>query len=366
MRSSVRRMSSLTTYAGASAKLAAMSSNLLKKEDYEALMTKASVPEVARYLQETPMYSEALKGVDVEQIHRRDLEIILKADLIKDIKKFVAFMVTLDKTFVRCLFTRYEIENLKLAIRNALIEAEAKRTIEYLKSKFYDLGEWATIDPIKVALSSSREEILDNLEKTPYYEVIRNIFASYRGPRKNIMGIIENALDSWFFPRFLESAKKLGNKDYKVARRMIGVRADLINLEWIVRVKKFYTLRSEEIYNSLIPVYFKLNTNYLHQLCDAKDVKEVLDMGINGPYEEVFRNLKDDDLLPHGITENVRRFLYKEAERALSSFSNFSIASFFHYFYLKEYEIMDIISLIEGVRYKIKPNEMKKYLIRVI
>lgn len=356
--------SNLMAFSGVSAKLAAMSRNLLKKEDYEALMMETSVPGVAIYLQKTPMYSEALKGVEIEQLHRRDIEIILKADYIKDIEKFVTFMVTLDKSIVKCLFMRHEIENLKLAIRNALIEVEAKKTVQYLESKFYNLGNRALIDPIKVALSSGREEILNNLEDSPYYGVIRNVFVSHMEPDMNVIGVIENALDKWFLPKFLESMKKMGPKNYIIGKRMIGQRVDLINLEWIVRVKKFYTLRPEEIYNSIIPVYFRLNTEYLRQLCEARDVKECLNMIMKGPYGEDFESLSDDEELPHRITERVRRLVYREAKRSLLVFGSFSIASFFHYFYLKEYEIMDIISIIEGVRYKIKPDEIKNYLIR--
>ncbi len=359
-------MGSILTYAGVRAKLAAMASRFLKKKDYEALIAKESVPEITKYLQGTSMYSDALKNVNAEEIHRRDLETILKADLVKDVRKFFTFFVTLDRTFAGYILRRYEVENLKLAIRNALMESEAKKNIQELKGKFYDIGNKALIDPMKIASSSSKEEILSNLENTPYQEVIRNIFASYKGEQPNLVGAIENALDRWLFFGILKATVNLKYDDYMIIKEMVGERADLINMEWIVRAKEFYTLRPEELYNSLIPMRFKLSISDLHKLCDARNTNEVLSVIADSPYREILRDLNANvaNVTPDMVTRSARRFLYKKAKKALSVLGGFSIAPFFHYSYLKEYEIMDITTITEGVRYSMKPDEIKSYLIR--
>ncbi len=359
-------MGSILNYAGVSAKLAAMASRFLKKKDYDALMTKESVSEITKYLQETMMYSGALKDVNTEEIHRRDLETILKADLVKDVRKFLTFFVTLDRAFASYLLRRYEVDNLKLAIRNALMESEAKKNIQELKGKFYDIGNKALIDPMKVASSSTKEEILGNLENTPYQEVIRNIFASYKSEQPNLVGAIENALDRWLFFGILKATLNLKSGDSLVIKEMVGERVELTNVEWIVRAKEFYSLKPEELYNSLIPMRFRLNVSDLHKLCDAANINGVLNVIADSPYKELLKdlNVRIASITPDMITRSLRRFLYKKAKKSLSVFGGFSIASFFHYSYIKEYEIMDIITITEGVRYGMKPDEIKDYLIR--
>lgn len=358
-------MSSFITYAGVRAKLAAMANRFLRAEDFEALMTKGSVQEVAKYLQTTAMYSKALKDVNTDDIHRRDLEMILKEDLVKDTRKLLIFFVTLDRTFLTYLLRRYEMENLKLAVRNALMEAESKKNVQELEKKFYETGDGKSrFDPVKVAVSSTKEEIVDGLKGTPYQEIVRNVFASHKESHVNIIGAIENALDSWLFSGVLRASADLEYDDYMAVREMVGERADLLNIEWALRAKKFYEIRPEELYNTLIPMNFKLTVPYLHRLCDAHGVKEVLGVLEDGPYRDLTRNLADDDALPHKITQEVRKLLYKEAKKSLSVLGGFSIASFFHYSYLKEYEIMDITTITEGVRYNLKPDEIKTYLIR--
>ncbi len=357
-------MGSILAYAGVRAKLAGMANRFLKKSDYEILMSKKSVPEITTYLQQTKMYSKALKNINPEELHRRYLEMLLKADLVEDVRRFFTFFVTLDKAFASYVIRMYEIENLKLALRNTLVEKESKKNLEELKSKFYDLGKRALVDPMKVASAVGKDEILNSLESTPYYEVVRNVFVSYKGETPNLIGSVENGLDRWLFFGFLNAAKDLGYDDYMIVKEMIGERIDLINIEWIIRAKSFYSLRAEELYNSLIPMEFRMNVSLLHKLCDAKHFEEDLELLIGSSYKNLFSDISEssENVTPEMVTLAMRKYLYGKTKRALSTLGGFSIASFFHYLFLKEYEIMDITTIIEGVRYNIEAKEIEKYL----
>ncbi len=358
-------MSSLLTYAGVHAKIAGMTSRLLKKEDYEGLMGKKSVPEITAYLKETSMYSKVLEDANPEELHRRDLEMRLKRDLVEDIKKIFAFFVNSNRQFTYYIMRRYEVENLKLALRNALVERESKKNLEELKGKFYDLGKKALIDPMKVAACTNEDEILTSLEGTPYHEVIRNVFASYQEKSKNVIGKIENGLDRWLFFGFMKAARGLNYDDYLVVKTIIGERIDLVNLEWIIRVKNFYSMGNEELYNSLIPIGFRLNSTYSHSLCDAKEMKGLLNIILDGPYGFLLREISEklEDITPEMITLKMKKYLYQKSNDAISTWGGFSIAPFLHYLFLKEYEILDVTTIIEGIRYSLEADEIKKHLI---
>ncbi|WP_036224531.1 V-type ATPase subunit [Mesoaciditoga lauensis] len=358
-------MSKVLLYAGVQAKLASMASRFLTKSDYETLMSKKSVPEITAYLKGSKMYANILKDAKPEELHRRDLEMRLKVDLVEDVKRIFAFFVTLNRHFAYYIMRMYEVENLKLALRNALVEKEYKKNLEELNGKFYDLGKKAIIDPIEVASCSSRDEILTSLEDTPYYEVVRNAFASYERKTANLIQSIENGLDRWLFFGFLRAAKSLDYDDYLVIKSIIGEKIDLINMEWIIRAKAFYSLGSEELYNSLIPMGFRLSSTYLHTLCDAKDLESLLNIASEGPYDELIRSVseKTTNVVPEMLTLSMKRYLYESSKEAISTYGGFSIASFFHYLFLKEYEIMDVITIIEGVRYNLEKSEIKNYLI---
>lgn len=348
-------------YASVSAKLYALSGDLLTSEDYKNLVSQKKVTDVVSYLQSTKMYSDTIGNMNHEEIHRRDLEKLLKADLLKDMEKIFTFFVTFDKNFMRLLFYKYEIEDLKLALRNSLNKKNLKN--DEMKKMFFDLGERATIDPIKISNSKNQDEILDSLTGTPYQEVIRNVFSSYKlNPYVNLIAIIENAIDGWLFSKTISASKNLGTTDQIVVKELLGERADMTDIEWIVRAKAFYNLKSEELYNSLLSFHFRLRPDDLHSMCDAKGLKEILDVLKEGPYGEIYREITED-VLTDKITLTERKFLYEKAKGAVTKLGNFSIAVYFHYFFLKEYEIMDISTITEGVRYGLKAENIKERLI---
>ncbi len=353
-------MIGLVKYAGVSAKLYALSSKLLTPEDYKNLINQKTVRDVVSYIQGAKMYSDIIGNLNPDEIHRRDLENLLQEDLLKDMKKIFTFFVTFDKNFMHLLFYRYEVENLKLALRNFI----NGRTIdEGMKRIFFDLGERATIDPIKISNSKNQDEVLDNLAGTPYQEVVRNVFSSYKkSDAVNLIAVLENALDGWLYSKIISASKNLGTKDQVIVKELTGERADMIDIERIVRAKTFYDLKPEELYNSLLSFHFRLKPEDLHAMCDAKGVKEVLDVVKNGPYGEIYKDMNEDNLIDK-ITLAERRFLQRKARESITKLGNFSIAAYFHYFFLKEYEIIDISTITEGAKYGLKPEEIKERLI---
>lgn len=349
-------------YAGVSSKLYALNGELLTPEDYKNLINQKTVRDLVSYIQGTKMYSDTMGNLNPDEIHRRDLENFLQEDLLKDMEKIFTFFVTFNKDFVRLLFYRYEIENLKLALRNSInknsVSGEESRKI------FFDLKGRATIDPIKISNSKTQDEILDNLAGTPYQEVLRNVFSSYKKSTSvNLIAVLENAIDGWLFSKMIIASNNLGATDQIVVKELFGERADMTDIEWIVRAKAFYDFKAEELYNSLLSFHFRLRPSDLHSMCDAKGLKEILDILKAGPYGEIYKEI-NEDLLVDRITLAERRFLYKKAKSAVTKLGNFSIAVYFHYFFLKEYEIMDISTITEGVRYGLKAEEIRQRLIK--
>lgn len=348
-------------YGGVAAKLYALSGDFLTEEDYRNLMNQKNVPEIVRYLQNTRMYGDTLGNLNPDQIHRRDLENLLQKDLLKDMKKIFSFFVTFDRNFMHLLFYRYEIENLKIAIRSVLNKQNSK--VEDVKKDLFDLEDKATVDINKLLNSKDQDEILDALLGTPYQEVIRNAFSSYKQTSPiNLIAIVENALDSWLLAKVISASKSLGSTDQVIVKELQGEKADVTDIEWLVRVKSFYDLKPEEAYNSLLPFHFRLKPEHLHAMCDSKNLKELIDVIKEGPYSQVYKELTDENALER-ITLIGRRYLRMKAKESITKLGNFSIAVYFHYFLLKQYEIMDIVMITEGIRYGLKPEEIKEKLV---
>ena len=70
-------MKELFEYSGLTTKIRAMQRNSLKQADYDALMNMKSIDEIARFLKEHPAFEEILKEIDLNNVHREELELLL-------------------------------------------------------------------------------------------------------------------------------------------------------------------------------------------------------------------------------------------------------------------------------------------------
>ena len=65
-------------YSAIAAKLKAMYSKFLTRDDYEQLLERKSVNDICSYLKSTPGYGEVLEQVNERDIHRGQMEILLE------------------------------------------------------------------------------------------------------------------------------------------------------------------------------------------------------------------------------------------------------------------------------------------------
>ena len=89
-------------YSGINAKIKAMMGKLLTIKDYEELINKRSVGEIASYLKFQTSYASALSGIQESNIHRGELERHLYDQLFNEyirLKKFVKQSVSASQKF---------------------------------------------------------------------------------------------------------------------------------------------------------------------------------------------------------------------------------------------------------------------------
>ena len=71
---------------------------------------------------------------------------------------------------------------------------------------------------------------------------------------------MEEALDEYYFKTVLDSTKKyLTQEDYNITKNFFGTEADVQNIIWIYRYKKYYDFTEEEILGHILP-YRKRDT----------------------------------------------------------------------------------------------------------
>ena len=76
-------------YSAIAAKLKAMYSKFLTRDDYEQLLERKSVNDICSYLKSTPGYGEVLEQVNERDIHRGQMEILLEQEMVDEYVRYI-------------------------------------------------------------------------------------------------------------------------------------------------------------------------------------------------------------------------------------------------------------------------------------
>lgn len=340
-------------FAAINTKVRALEGKFLSNEDYANLLSQKSVSGIADYLKHTESYAESLRDIDENEIHRIELENVVKATLIGDLEKIAYFYQDDYKKFYRVLFTRYEIEDLKAILR--VIKAQEDNTV--LKDSYVFLGKYSKLNVDALLSSRNYSEFITNLKGTVYYEYLR--------PLNEMAGEISifniaMVLDLAYFDLFYKSLKLINKSDRAIVEDIQGTNVDLLNLQWIYRGRKFYDLSKEELFNYTIAYGREFSRSDIKDLCYSKNLDEYQKKILNTKYSFLFDQENTKDVF---MERRILRYQYFNMKR-LRTRGGMDIGQSIVYSLLKEYEIRDIVSIIESIRYEMPVEEAMKFMIR--
>ena len=106
-------MSGIISYSGLTAKIMAMRSRLLSADELRELTQQENVQAVAAYLKRKPAYKSILGDIVPSEIHRGQLEPILRETVYRDFYKIYLFADQDQRRFLKLYFMRYEVYFLK-------------------------------------------------------------------------------------------------------------------------------------------------------------------------------------------------------------------------------------------------------------
>lgn len=338
---------SIVKYSYLNAKIKAKTSKMLTKKDYLELLSKKSVTEVANYLKYHTSYGKVLEGVDENSIHRGDLEETLKKWQFRRSQKLMKLIKGKEANFMRFILLRYEIEDIKMMVRELHIHKSLSSIEQYLY--FFEKSH---INIEKLLSATSIEEFINYLKGTEYYDILHRLVESDQTVN---MFTVETALDLYYY-KWIHRAKEkyLSGEDKRIITKAIGEEVDILNMLWIYRVKKFYHMDEDLIFRYLIPGGYRITKEQHQKMVRAEDAESLLKIYRDTVYAEIFE--KTTSLF---YDYNYWQYIL-EMHKNLLKTKPFSIASVISYLHLKEVELKFVTTIIEGIRYGLQPEEFKK------
>ena len=135
----------------------------------------------------------------------------------------------------------------------------------------------------------------------------------------------------------------------------MGLKIDLLNVQWIYRAKKYYEVSPEQMLIYSLPGGEKLSFGRLKKLCYSKSPDEIMRLADQYLRCGIFETDTDID-----IVKNIDNFIYEHIKKVRGKRS---IGTALAYIYLLDIIIRDLTAITEGIRYKLPKEQLKKYLI---
>lgn len=353
--------SKLSKYAFINAKLRAIISNIFSDEKFSQIAKAGSLPEAIRHLHDTPFQVLEEVYARTGDLKLAEYELLKKEiELYHEIEKHVKGDVL---EFVRGLTRRYEVDNLKAALRLWFDRVIRQRNIdtytEYLiRDKIhYDLH----VD--QIINIDSIEGIIEVLKDTPYSQIIKES-ASKIEVSKSLFQV-GVALDKYFYKQLYEKARKLSKTDFEIIKRLIGVEVDMENISWLVRFRDFYKMSMSDTLDAMIPCGHHLDSKGLEEAFKTGDSTEILKNLISKKYSSLSSLLAVQSTDSQSKLVLLGRLLDQiilyEIKRIKSGYP-FTIGIVMAYFVLKKNEIHKVMTLLNAKYYNIEEERIKSVI----
>lgn len=338
-------------FSAVNTKILGMQARLLKEEDYIQLMEAPHLESQIQYLNTQTRYAGLL---DVAS-RVDEVEWSMHRKRFTDLSKLKHYFHGNYKPFFEALLLRFEIEEIKLILRG--IRSEEDMELLMLQSILLEtLGEDHPI--YRFDKTTTLPQYVENLRDTPYYEVLLP-YATEDSPRT--LFYMEMVLDRYYYKKLKETTKRLDKEDREIMEEIIGKDLDLKNIEFIYRGKKFYDLLPQEMINLSVSGGYYLTAKDIQRLSEAdmdKFEQEVLETR----YAFLFDSTEDVDL---EMFRNLKRYEFR-AYRKHAHSTEKNIQLLLTYLHLTEFEIRDVIAILEGKRYRMNKHEINTFLIQQV
>lgn len=344
-------MANLRRFAAINAKIKAMEGLLLTSEAYKALVGFEEVKEIIEFLKDTEAYGQLLSQVKSEAIDITELGRLFKEDIIERYERIGHYFTDAYKKFYKLLLIRYEIEDIKLILRTYLRHEETNFLKMHIVQTHYH-----TVDLSRFNYGSTIEDFIDGLKETPYHNLLKYYLEE---DSDKIMFYMEMALDHYYFKTLHKETSNFSNEDKKLINESLGRNIDLQNLQWIYRGLKYYHLSSEELLNYTLNIGYHFKYKDLKEFCYTRDIDQLLQKIQESQYGFLFSESGHSEIF---MELNMERYLLK-LMIDLKRDHPMTFMETIVYMHRKEYEVRDILTLIEAKRYHAPIEDVKKFLV---
>ncbi|MGP1598502.1 V-type ATPase subunit [Peptoanaerobacter stomatis] len=334
------------------AKIGVLKKGIFNDDDYNKLLSFSKREDVINYLKNNPIYKDQIQEYEENSPRNRyAMEFMIHKTETEIFRKLEHFLFGEDKMLVEAMLTRYEFEDIKIILRS-IVENEkinlAKETLMYGTSNHVNYDKLSKCDNIHQAL--------DILKGTIYRRALLSL------ADEDVLRLhfhVEMNLDSLYFIAVKKATEKLSKSSQEILNSYYSTIIDTINLQWIIRAKRFYNLSNEEIYNYTLRFGKYIKGDFLKSLVYSENGQEIMDKLKGTKLERLLRNNEEGKIISY---RNIQGYIYNSQLKKLKSYQN-TISTFLKFIIQVLIQNENMTRIAEAQKYSLSKEETRKYLI---
>lgn len=322
--------------------------------DYEELVKKRSVGEVAAYLRDNTHYKEVLSQVEPSAVHRGQLENFLRSLRYIQYQRLIAFDFGQQEIY-HYIYDWDESRQLFALLRHMSSQGNSQNKEKYNFRFDRRLAHRASYDLARMVEISSYQDLLSFFKNSPYGNILRRFSPDEKG-QLDLIGL-EQAISTYYYQTQLAIVDRELSGDARESTRQVFLRRiDNQNLSQVYRLKRFFHSDPAFIRESLLPFDTPL--------------KKVIDQMIaSGSVQELHAILEREGLAQGGSEEDtdfiermVQSLRARQSKKLLRNSAHPPVV-LHSYITQLEVELGNLVNVIESVRYGLPPEEIRSMLV---
>ncbi|MCI5840046.1 MAG: V-type ATPase subunit [Peptoniphilaceae bacterium] len=273
---------------------------LPKNEDFVNIFSKPNLNDKLNYIKDK-------FNLDFEDYDLRKIELEILKKFKSDISSFTKYLNGIDLSFYNSYVSKYEMNSL-IDVIQSIFNGTINENYKFLKENPFS-------DIFKIKKDMNFSELVNSLEHTKYYRVLKPFELSSNLKRENIMFLITNNLIKAYYRDVISICAKYKLKESKYLYDYIGIEIDLFNLETIYRLLRFYDIEKNEVFNYMIEGGKYIGTKELLKL-SSLSYDEFISEISNYTYFDIFISNNNFEFI--SIERNLNRYIIKLSKRYLS------------------------------------------------
>lgn len=324
----------------------------IQPAEYEELMRRRTVPEVAVALKKHPYFGDSLATLSQTDPHREQVEELLAMDIFNKYEALVHYEFA-SHSFADYFIIECEVQEILRAMRflsNGVVGRYINHLPPFLEGQI-------RFDLFRLAEATNFEQVLDVLRYTPYYKPLRAYW--YKDPLLRDYPSAEAVLIRFYYSEvFRLAGQYFSGREEKAVRELFLQEAENYNVNVILRAKTYFgdAFSPDDIRSLLLPYNHRIPKSRLREMVNAKGVEPLLEL-----YQKMSGQTGTVLVSPGEFDALAGRLMYRYARRILHLTTSPS-AALAAFIALAKLERDNVVNVVEGVRYGMPPEKIRALL----